>query len=343
MKNLFAFLIMATLLQSCNDNTFDVTDGWNEFTTAICLMDKNDTTHYLRIGKAFLDKNRSALEIAKIQDSLYYQNLQVVITEVVNNNVVRTFNATPTVALPKDTGVFAAPNQVLYYFQAVLNPQATYNLTITTPTGNVVKGSNNVVNGTFLRRPLPSTLINWSKPDGSQIDFYSPVNGKIYEVYARIHYYNTRKADGALLGKYYATTRLSETMPYADTEGYKEYSLSVYGGAIFKALRNQITPDPAIERTFLGVEFVFSSGDQNIANYIEINSPSNTIVQVKPNYSTLTNGLGIFASRYTYPNLRAEQAKTTYPQSSPTFRYSDVANGHIDSLVIKYPELNFKR
>lgn len=342
MKKYLIYLLLAYTSTAC-DNTFDVTDNWKEFTTVVALLERNDTTHYLRIGKAFLDKNTSALTIAKIEDSLYYRNVQVVVNEVINNNVARSFVATPNTSIPKDTGIFAAPNQVLYSFSAILNPDATYKLVVTPPSGNVVTGTTQIVDGTFMRRPLATTLLNWSNPTGSQIDFYSPKNGKIYEVSARVHYYDFRKSDGALLGKRFVTTKLTQTSTYKNTEGYQEYTLSVYGRQLFQALHVQIVPDPAVGRTFVGVEFIFSSGDQNLSNYIEVNSPSSTVVQVKPTYSTLVNGLGIFASRYTYPNLSLEQSKATYPQSSPTFRYSSIADGHIDSLVIKYPELNFTR
>ena len=71
MKKLLYFLLLGSMLSSCS-NDFEVSAPWKEVPVAYALLSPKDSAHYVRIEKAFLDPNVSALEIAQIADSLYY-------------------------------------------------------------------------------------------------------------------------------------------------------------------------------------------------------------------------------------------------------------------------------
>ena len=67
-------------------------------------------------------------------------------------------------------------------------------------------------------------------------------------------------------------------------------------------------------RRFKDIDLVFNVGSSQLRTYITINEPSSSIVQERPGYTNITNGIGIFSSRYTttieevYLNTYTKQA-----------------------------------
>jgi len=75
-KFLIAAVILSVVFYSCKTD-FNVVADWQDISIVYGLLDPTDTAQYIKINKAFLDKNTSALIIAQNPDSLYYQNLDV--------------------------------------------------------------------------------------------------------------------------------------------------------------------------------------------------------------------------------------------------------------------------
>ena len=71
MKKLLLLLPFGLLLSACS-NDFEVTAPWKDIPVVYAILSPQDTAHYIRIEKAFIDPDKSALEIARIPDSLYY-------------------------------------------------------------------------------------------------------------------------------------------------------------------------------------------------------------------------------------------------------------------------------
>jgi hypothetical protein len=46
------------------------------------------------------------------------------------------------------------------------------------------------------------------------------------------------------------------------------------------------------------VEYIFSVASDDLNTYMEVTEPSNTVVQERPAFTNITNGIGLFASRY---------------------------------------------
>jgi len=73
---------------------------------------------------------------------------------------------------------------------------------------------------------------------------------------------------------------------------------------------------------------------------LQINRPSSSLVDVRPTYTNVDNGLGLYAFRRSIPNRKEVESSVGYPYSSNFFRKALGGNG-TDSLRIKYPQLNF--
>lgn len=75
MKSKLAKMLIASwlllALTSCS-NEVDVIGVWKDIPVVYAVLDRLDTAHYLRIERAYLPPNQSALEVAKNIDSLYF-------------------------------------------------------------------------------------------------------------------------------------------------------------------------------------------------------------------------------------------------------------------------------
>src|SRR5690606_31911269 len=123
-------------------------------------LNQNDSIHYIKVSKAFLGEG-DALSFAQVYDSLYYDdNVVVQMEEYINDNLIKTITLRDTTGIEKEPGIFAYPNQKLYYTRAILNPLAEYKLLVTNnTTGNVAYANTSLVRGFQLTRPLPTENI----------------------------------------------------------------------------------------------------------------------------------------------------------------------------------------
>lgn len=73
LKFLFAFLLGIVLCTqySCS-NEVEVIGVWKDIPVVYGIINRQDSVHYIRIERAYLPPNQSALEVAKIADSLYF-------------------------------------------------------------------------------------------------------------------------------------------------------------------------------------------------------------------------------------------------------------------------------
>lgn len=64
MKKLLLLLPFGLFLSACA-NDFDVTAPWKEIPVVYGILSPQDSAHYIRVEKAFVDPEKSALEIAR--------------------------------------------------------------------------------------------------------------------------------------------------------------------------------------------------------------------------------------------------------------------------------------
>lgn len=335
MKKSFLFSLIAVgmiLLSSCKDKLNLIGDA-KESAVVIGILDKANTTHYVKITRSFIgDGVTSAVDIAKISDSSYFQNIAVKVEELVNGSVTRTFNLADTMINEKNTnGVFYAPDQKVYVFYTPeanpLRSDATYRLKATIDDGRmVITGETKIVDGI--------TPGSWSAPNSAfkftssgntlgeyanQSLAYSSV-GTAYKLNCKTHFeyieYSTGLADSTIgsiafdLGEYSTTPSPSSSQNFVWN-----------GNALYQTIKDKIPVSNAIEkRVFYRLKIVATGASRELANYIEINKPSTSLAQNKPSFTNLkiTEGysvIGIFASRQTVVTYKNAIGPTSFVQA----------------------------
>ncbi|MCB0642309.1 MAG: DUF4249 family protein, partial [Phaeodactylibacter sp.] len=74
------FAVFSLLLVSC-ENEVDLTAEWKDLPVVYGLVNRQDSTHFIRIERAFQDQDGSAFAAAANADSLYYDNSMVATIE----------------------------------------------------------------------------------------------------------------------------------------------------------------------------------------------------------------------------------------------------------------------
>ncbi len=189
MKKLFLPLFAMSLLfvASCSEE-FDVAAPYRDITVVYGFLDMGDTAHYIRIQKAFLDQNQSAITMAKESDSSFYSNISVRVERhrISGNNAYVDSIHLERVDLndegyPKEPGAFFNSPNYAYKFTNALDPQFFYRLKITNlTTGKVDSADAPVIDNSlsaFNVRPIDDTSVNLYG-----MRFYSTLPNRYYSI-----------------------------------------------------------------------------------------------------------------------------------------------------------------
>ena len=109
LKTALASALLSTV--ACK-NDLNPVEGRKDIPVIFGAISITDTATYIRVEKAFADPTKSALDIAQIPDSLYYDDATVTLVKIKSNErfILKKVDGN-TEGYPRDKGVFAiAPN-----------------------------------------------------------------------------------------------------------------------------------------------------------------------------------------------------------------------------------------
>lgn len=312
MKKLLLLLILAAafLFNSC-ETDFDVSANWSDITVVYGLFSQNDSVHYVKINKAFLGKG-NALEYAKEKDSSsYLGQLDVMIIEKNRAVETRSFVMDTTSIYNKEAGIFYAPEQLVYKAAFKIpsdysSREYTYHLEIRNRrTGKLVTAQTPLIHDFSIEIPRPGQQsINFTAESNQRIKWYSAKNGRRYNVSIRFWFDEVVGASRDTIARYIDWNFGSEKS--SSVQGGESIELSYTPVAFFSVCRSQIPYKPGSEidensvvaRLVNRVEFLFAVAGDELNTYMEVNEPSAGIVQDKPDYTNINNGIGLFSCRY---------------------------------------------
>ncbi|MBS1940007.1 MAG: DUF4249 family protein [Bacteroidetes bacterium] len=288
--------IAALLLPACNQD-LDVTAPYKENTIIYALLDRDSTTQYVRINKAFLGPG-NAFVYAQVPDSTEYQDgqLQAEVQAIKNGVVVNTYALRDTL-LPHDPGTFAGPTHKMYCFNAVLDSSATYRI-MATAKGNQVSAATAVVGAI---RPFSSTIAQPLRlvPLGGgyadqTIRWLSSENGSRYELSYRFNWDEVSGSD--TVSKSF--TQAIGTVFSSDLVGGQTMDTKMGGEAFFQTVALRVGNNPNVtQRIFRGIDLMWAVAAPDLNLYMQVASPISGLVEERPVYTNVENGYGLFSSR----------------------------------------------
>ena len=306
MKIHYLFFLFIILFSSC-ETDFDVNAQWEDVTIVYGLIDPNIEDQLIKINKAFLGQG-DALQMASIADSSNYNpsDLHVKIHRIRQ----QAFNQYDTLSsvtlndtiLEKDDGLFSTDNNIIYTFKkpsSFYNTNSLYALEIINLiSGHKVTSQTEIINTFSFESLNPSFewgLYNGDLPDSlkfrtKNIEWQPSTNGVIYQLDIVINYIENND-----------TINLPWSQPLVEyTSG--NMSLKIKGDQFFQFLTTNLTNNTP--KQFLNLDLVMTVGSDDLKPYINVNKPFSGIVQERPVFSNINNGVGLFSSRFTYDDIK---------------------------------------
>jgi hypothetical protein len=284
-------------ISSCSTDV-DVIGEWEETMIVYGLLNQNDTAHYVKVTKAFLGEE-NALVMAQEYDSSYYgSELQVSLQRKKNGNVVETITLERDETIEKESGTFSYPNQVLYKTTQTIYDDSEYAIEIeNTSSGNIASASTSLVKSFSIDKPKTTESVNWNLIGSDyKVKWQSAINGKMYQLTIRFHYSEQNKTTLVTTAKYIDWVFTSEQS--STTDGGEDMEVAIDGQTFYTFLASMIDVDPNVIRTIGTLDFTITVAGADFTTYMDVNQPSSGVLQEKPIYTNIENGIGIFSSRF---------------------------------------------
>jgi hypothetical protein len=310
--------------------TFSTTGPWRDTTIVYGLLDYNDTAHYIRIYKGYLDANINAYTQAKIPDSIYYA--PGTITATLYQIDTNTGNILATLPLSRvdgnlegfvmDTGTFATSPNILYKTKHALADGATYKLVIVdNKSKKTVYAQANLVGSLVTVVPGPyATALNFFPHGKTTLVWNNDANAAIYDLYLTLNYKEMMNGDTTLHSVIWNV--LTNYQPQSSQPTY-----TLNGESFYDILANKLSAAPTgMTRQYVGTDFEMIAGGTALYTYYLATLANSGITQGQAvkGYTNIHNGVGLFSSRDTRVIKNLKVSKSVQ-----------------DSLACYYPKLHF--
>ena len=321
MRKLIVFVSLIIGLSSCNEK-IDLLGDYQETAVVYGLLDHADSLHFIKITRAFIGPG-SAVDLAQIPDSSYFNQVDATVTEYVGGVATRAWELRDTLVMNKEiNGAFYGPEQKVYYFKTLptgpnevqqgspsaltssLNKDATYKLSIDIDNGKfMVLGETELVHGLT----SPSNSQNFTFKFANNPGSYVSAGVAAVNTFGNAFVVNSSLK--VIYNEYVGVNKTVNSFDWKLGEASilpgESRTFTAYGETFYTLMKNDVSVDPTItRRTFEGIEFTITGGHEELYNYMVVNAPSSSLSQSKPSYTnlTVTNGkrvVGIFSSRQT--------------------------------------------
>lgn len=343
---ILALGVMLIGLHSCSED-FTVAAPYRSITTVAGILDQKDTAHYIRIQKAFMDENKSAIEMSKEPDSSFYQNLEVTLLEY-NAQQTAVIKSTPLTRVDlstqgyfkedplNDQQFFTSPNYAYKFIDPNLNSDSWYRLIINNKNNNridssefmgVVNTDSNLANQgfyvtEFIRADYTLSFARTTPAARFKVRPYMPKNARMAEGFIRFHYVDKNVANNTSTRRYVDFRFDDET---GSIEAGKFFELIAQNTDIYSFLRSEIGPAPDnVERYLDSCDvFVYAASPELYYNSaINLGQSSGlTSDNIQPTFSNFigNNVIGVLGSRgmRSYKNAGIDKVTIDSLMASP--------------------------
>ncbi len=325
-KNSLLLFFLPLLFSACSTD-LDVTGKYKETMVVYGLLDQSQPKQYIKINKAFLGQG-SAITMAQLKDSAQYANALTV-------KIIRLLNGVeypypepfllPDNTIPKDQGTFYGPDQnnVIYSCNSrALDPttpnqtdsanffqtNSQYKLIIkNTETGAEVSSQTVLISDFSFDSYVVSSSFTFYNPSSPNYPFApkwkSAKNGRIHQLTIRFNYIDSTST-GTI------NQHLDWVFPEHRSQGLsggESMGENFPGQEFFQFIGSRLRNSDAsaqngiIARIAGKVDLLIAVGSDDLTTFMDVSKPSTGIIQEKPDFSNITNGIGIFSSRYNKP------------------------------------------
>ena len=331
-------------LPACEKKDFSVNSPKREEVTIVYgLLDPDAKEHYIKIYKGFLTEGNAYEAARNPRNYSYADSISVRIEEYDGEKLLRTIPFDTTTSIPKDSGLFAYPEQCLYKATAKLNPNHRYRLLIENRhTHKITIAETRLVGDIYITYPALNYSREVSFPENDlQIKYKnkSGVSPACYEAVFTYYYTEELESGGKRQGK--------PVVWYVgkDFNNQPKMSIPYFGETFFRRIADGIPRNDSVKsRHTDSIVLTIYKGGADLLKYIQASSVGTGINQEKAGYTNLhsyaspenmasgiedKNCIGIFSTKGTSRNVFRDLSITSrdslfYGRYTKHLKFTDV-------------------
>ncbi len=315
----FAVVLSLTVLISSCKNDLEINADYENTPVIYGLFNQYDSVQSFKITKTFIG-DQDPTTYAAVPDSSYFSEVSATVTEVSSN---KSFDLLPTVVTNKEPGTFFNPNQVIYQFAQpniqgnyqYLNQESKYlfkanldGVDVTAETSLLFDASPGYFKsrgwlGIWNEHSTGLSFANGERLLDMTIEGRIPYNTKVAQLKMIFNYTDYLMVNGQSQEEahtiVYDFGQLIFDNPIYEATSSQEFALS--GAQFFNKIATSVpeaASTPNLQFRMAGYcDFVFVAGNEDFFYYRQVTQPSDDLNQDKPNFTNLSTGIGIIASR----------------------------------------------
>ena len=301
MKLHFLFVLGIFLGLVACDNDVDLTAEYEDTTVVYALINANADTQFVKVNRAFLEANTNALSLARDANNFTYDDLDVALR---NLNTDALFPL-KQIEKPKEEGVFSTEKNILFYTDTALQFNNNYRIEVTQPDGKLTYADAVAIDTLTVTRPEISNLRVRSLP-------LTNTNGTILEYkFEFAHSARVAKFEAVLFFHYIEELQNGSRVPKSiripigtvnnpDLVAKQDASIDFPGTRFYQTIANSIplsNQNKKLVDPSSNISIEIYAADETYTFYSDVYGPIEGLAQVKPEYTNVENGIGLFASR----------------------------------------------
>jgi hypothetical protein len=259
------------------------------FTIIYGLLNASEQSQYVKVFKSFITEGNAYDVVKDINQYSYIDTIEVYLNEYsANNTLLRKIPLDTTTAIPKDSGVFLYPTQILYTTNTALNKDCTYEIVVFNPyTNNVTKTKLPfaLAGNVRITRPVGPDDISITDRDVHFV-FHTGKNITMYQLIVK-YYYTEDLIDNTSRQPSPVVWTLGTVEDNTAMEGIEKGYLAS-GANFFRRIAESIHDDANVRsRHTDSIVLEVHSAAKDWGLYLKSNIPSTGINQDKLHYSNI--------------------------------------------------------
>lgn len=305
LTHLLTWFLLLFLIGCSTD--FDVEAPWKDVPVVYGLLSRQDTAHYIRVEKAFLEPGGDATKIAQIADSLYYSEKVQVQLQRVNNNQTFTLqrvNGTQE-GYPRQEGVFAKEPNILYKIRAAelqLKEGEKIRLLVNRGEGQASATAETTILGDIKPRELnPPSPVNLGYDRVINFAWDVAPAAQLFDLRLILHYRESVPGNTNEFVNKTLTWVLADALTRSDNTMSNRVSYDIKGEEFYKFLQANLTPVSDRTRIFESIDILITGVGEELLESLRLSQANTgiTSAQAIPIYTNLSEGRGVFSSKAT--------------------------------------------
>ena len=285
------------------------TAAWKEISVVYGVINLKDTVQYLRINRAYTSPDDDPLNYTQVNDSVNYpQDLfEVYLEEYQDGELIGDPVEYYAVDRQKEPGLFSNESNCVFKTSTYVNENSEYKVIVyNKESGHETSGTCPVLGGVNIKESfeLERAFYRLNYVAEKLPDYEGNLDPTVHDNYI-VRFLYWEYINGETLYKFVDWVPTQNPLKVIDDD--TTYQLF---DAYYEYLAENIEIDPTIKRRARGVDYMLALPGKELESYIQVYSqPTNP--HFYPEYSNLSDGRGVFGSKYFYTYFGLKLKKRT--------------------------------